>query len=124
MPIRFSAPSFATISYGNDFVRWRSSATGATSPSANSLTVRLISSWSGDRSKSTWLILSALRGLGSTMNRARLIFDMLKRGRTYSYGQHRSQRADLHLPAGPGPHPVIVLIHGGSWSARYGRIVM
>jgi acetyl esterase/lipase len=58
------------------------------------------------------------------MNRARLILDMLKRGRTYSYGQHRSQRADLHLPAGPGPHPVIVLIHGGSWAARYGRIVM
>ncbi len=52
IPIRFSAPSFATISYGNDFVRSSSSATGATSPSANSLTVRLISSWSGDRSKS------------------------------------------------------------------------
>jgi acetyl esterase/lipase len=56
--------------------------------------------------------------------RARLIFDILKRGRTYSYGEDRSQRADLHLPAGAGPHPVIVLIHGGSWMARYGRIVM
>ncbi len=58
------------------------------------------------------------------MTRARLILDILKRGRTYSYGTDRSQRADLHLPPGPGPHPVMVLIHGGSWTARYGRIVM
>lgn len=49
---------------------------------------------------------------------------MLKRGRTFSYGPDRSQRADLHLPAGPGPHPVMVVIHGGSWQARYGRVVM
>jgi acetyl esterase/lipase len=56
--------------------------------------------------------------------RARLILDLLRRGRTFSYGPDRSQRADLHLPPGPGPHPLIVLIHGGSWRARYGRIVM
>jgi acetyl esterase/lipase len=56
--------------------------------------------------------------------RARVIFDFLKRGRTYSYGPARSQYADLSLPAGPGPHPLIVLIHGGSWTDRYGRIVM
>jgi acetyl esterase/lipase len=56
---------------------------------------------------------------------ARLIAELLlTRGRTYSYGPHRSQRADLHLPAHGGPHPVMVLIHGGSWRARYGRIVM
>ncbi len=58
------------------------------------------------------------------MARTRLIIDVFKRGRTFSYGPHRSQRADLHLPVGPGPHPVIVVIHGGSWSVRYGRIVM
>jgi len=56
--------------------------------------------------------------------RTRLILDILKRGRTFSYGPARSQCADLHLPRGHGPHPVIVLIHGGSWTARYGRIVM
>jgi acetyl esterase/lipase len=56
---------------------------------------------------------------------ARLIAELLlTRGRTYRYGPHRSQRADLHLPAGGGPHPVMVLIHGGSWGKRYGRIVM
>jgi acetyl esterase/lipase len=62
--------------------------------------------------------------IGTHVARARLIVDFLKRGRTVSYGPDRSQRADLHLPAGPGSYPVIVLIHGGSWSARYGRIVM
>jgi acetyl esterase/lipase len=62
----------------------------------------------------------------------RLILDFLKRGRTISYGPDRSQRADLYLPAGSGrasggavaPHPVMVVIHGGSWTARYGRAVM
>jgi len=58
------------------------------------------------------------------VTRARLFFDIAKRGRTYSYGHDRSQRADLRLPAGSGPHPVMVLIHGGSWRAGYGRIVM
>jgi acetyl esterase/lipase len=54
----------------------------------------------------------------------RVILDFLRHGRTVRYGPDRSQRADLHLPVGPGPHPVMVLIHGGSWTSRYGRIVM
>jgi len=58
------------------------------------------------------------------VSRARLIRDLLRRGRTLSYGSDRSQRADLYLPAGDGPHPVMVVIHGGSWQARYGRVVM
>jgi len=58
------------------------------------------------------------------VSRRRLILDLLRRGRTIRYGPDRSQRADLHLPAGTGPHPVMVVIHGGSWHARYGRIVM
>jgi acetyl esterase/lipase len=62
--------------------------------------------------------------LSPIVARARLFFDILKRGHTYRYGPDRSQRADLHLPGGGGPYPVMVLIHGGSWTARYGRIVM
>ncbi|MEA2354803.1 MAG: hypothetical protein QOD61_932, partial [Solirubrobacteraceae bacterium] len=58
------------------------------------------------------------------MSRARLILDLLGRPRTVRYGPHASQRADLHLPAGPGPHPVVVAIHGGSWESTYGRIIM
>jgi acetyl esterase/lipase len=60
--------------------------------------------------------------------RAGLIVDFLReRGRTYSYGPDRSQRAELHLPPDPEshpPHPVMVLIHGGSWQARFSKVVM
>ncbi|HEY2719194.1 MAG TPA: alpha/beta fold hydrolase [Solirubrobacteraceae bacterium] len=59
------------------------------------------------------------------MNRARFLAHyVFTRGRTYRYGPARSQRGDLHLPHGSGPHPAIVLIHGGSWRKRYGRKVM
>jgi acetyl esterase/lipase len=56
--------------------------------------------------------------------RTRMILDFLSRGRSHRYGPASSQRADLYLPSGAGPHPVMVLIHGGSWSKRYGKIVM
>ncbi len=64
------------------------------------------------------------------MARARIIRDVLTSGRTHRYGPDRSQRAELHLPArvsGPaqsGSHPVMILIHGGSWRKRYGKVVM
>lgn len=38
----------------------------------------------------------------------------------YAYGPDASHFADLFLPAAPGPHPVLVLIHGGCWQAAYG----
>jgi acetyl esterase/lipase len=56
--------------------------------------------------------------------RTRLILDFLARGQSHRYGPDSSQRADLYLPRGSGPHPVMVLIHGGSWNKRYGKIVM
>jgi acetyl esterase/lipase len=49
---------------------------------------------------------------------------LLTRGRTHRYGSDRSQLGDLYLPRGAGAHPVIVLIHGGSWRKKYGRAVM
>jgi acetyl esterase/lipase len=49
---------------------------------------------------------------------------VLTRGRAHRYGIDRSQLGDLHLPAGAGAHPVVVLIHGGSWRKQYGRAVM
>ncbi|HMA36211.1 MAG TPA: alpha/beta hydrolase [Chloroflexia bacterium] len=35
------------------------------------------------------------------------------------YGADPLQFGDLRLPAGPGPHPVVVVIHGGFWRAAY-----
>jgi acetyl esterase/lipase len=59
------------------------------------------------------------------VSRVRLILDFLRtRGRTYHYGPDRSQRGELHLPSGPGPHPAMLLLHGGSWRKRYGSVVM
>ena len=54
----------------------------------------------------------------------RLILDLLTRGAVHRYGRDRSQLADLRLPPGAGPHPLMILIHGGSWDKRYGRTVM
>ena len=60
-----------------------------------------------------------------TLARARAVLDLAAPHRTDRYGEaHRCQVADLHLPRGAGPHPVLVTIHGGSWSVGYGRIVM
>ena len=59
------------------------------------------------------------------MASARLIAEMLmRRGRTVAYGPDPSQCADLNLPHAPGPHPVMVLLHGGSWRSQYGKRVM
>ena len=49
---------------------------------------------------------------------------LLERGREHSYGADPSQTAELHLPEGDGPHPLVVLVHGGSWQRRYGKSVM
>ena len=40
------------------------------------------------------------------------------------YGPGAFQFGDLRLPAGPGPHPTVVLIHGGYWRAHYGLKLM
>ena len=36
-----------------------------------------------------------------------------------SYGQDELQFGELRLPAGDGPHPVMVLIHGGCWLSEF-----
>jgi acetyl esterase/lipase len=48
----------------------------------------------------------------------------LARPERYRYGRARSQRADLYVPDGPGPHPVVVMLHGGYWRSRYGKSLM
>lgn len=35
------------------------------------------------------------------------------------YGEKPHQFTELRKPPGPGPHPVVVFIHGGFWRAKY-----
>jgi acetyl esterase/lipase len=41
-----------------------------------------------------------------------------------AYGVHPEQVANLHLPASGGPFPVVVLVHGGFWRARWDRTTL
>lgn len=41
---------------------------------------------------------------------------------TLRYGTAPSQYAELFLPAGTGPFPVAVLVHGGCWTKEFGGI--
>ena len=36
---------------------------------------------------------------------------------TLSYGADPLQRVDVWLPRGPGPHPVVLMVHGGCWQS-------
>jgi acetyl esterase/lipase len=44
----------------------------------------------------------------------------MKADQRIAYGSAASQWADLYLPKGKGPHPVVVLIHGGCFSLPAG----
>ncbi|HEX8122915.1 MAG TPA: alpha/beta fold hydrolase [Solirubrobacteraceae bacterium] len=54
---------------------------------------------------------------------ARIAVSALTRPPRHSLGDDRSQVADLHVPRGPGPFPVVVLLHGGYWRTKYGRLI-
>ena len=41
-------------------------------------------------------------------------------GEKISYGSGEFQFGELRVPAGAGPHPVAIVIHGGYWRAAYG----
>ena len=41
-----------------------------------------------------------------------------------AYGQAPSQFGELWLPAGSGPAPVAILVHGGCWQSSYGLDLM
>jgi acetyl esterase/lipase len=43
---------------------------------------------------------------------------------TVRYGPHPSQFFEQYVPAGSGPHPVVVLIHGGFWRLPWGLELM
>jgi acetyl esterase/lipase len=45
-------------------------------------------------------------------------------GKRIPYGPFASQFGELWLPSGPGRHRVVMLIHGGCWSARFPGLEM
>ncbi|HKD33790.1 MAG TPA: alpha/beta fold hydrolase [Gaiellaceae bacterium] len=42
----------------------------------------------------------------------------------HAYGGNPGQVAELFAPSRAGPHPVVVVVHGGYWRARYDRSLM
>ncbi|QYN18504.1 S9 family peptidase [Amycolatopsis sp. DSM 110486] len=44
-----------------------------------------------------------------------------RRVRTVAYGPEPSQVGELYLPEGEGPFPVVVVVHGGYWTAMWDR---
>ena len=55
---------------------------------------------------------------------AQVVLSALHRPAQHRYGPDPSQVADLHLPRrAPAPHPVAVLLHGGHWATRHGKLV-
>jgi acetyl esterase/lipase len=48
----------------------------------------------------------------------------LRRGVQHRYGAHPRNLAELHRPAGDGPHPVAVLLHGGYWQPPWTKLIM
>ncbi|MCX4095934.1 alpha/beta hydrolase family protein [Nocardia sp. alder85J] len=44
-------------------------------------------------------------------------------GTTIAYGAHPDQVADLYLPPGSEPAPLVLLLHGGNWQAGYDRAI-
>src|SRR5512142_2442625 len=42
--------------------------------------------------------------------------------RRLAYGRDSSQYGELRLPAGPGQHPVVILVHGGCFKAAYATV--
>lgn len=44
--------------------------------------------------------------------------------RTLAYGEGPDRVGDLRLPAGTGPHPVVVVLHGGFWHTVWMRDLM
>jgi acetyl esterase/lipase len=53
----------------------------------------------------------------------RIALSALTRPDRHRFGPDPSQAGDLHLPSGPGPFPVAVVLHGGYWQTRYGKLV-
>jgi pimeloyl-ACP methyl ester carboxylesterase len=55
---------------------------------------------------------------------AKIALSALTRPPVHRFGGDRSQVAELHVPRGRGPFRTVVLLHGGYWGTRYGKLIM
>ena len=62
------------------------------------------------------VLLAACTSTAATPDRAEGVPEPVR----ITYGNDPSQLGELHLPAGAGPVPVVVVVHGGYWRAAYG----
>ena len=67
------------------------------------------------------LVLTGVTSAAAAPKTFRQLLDMPRAQPTahIPYGAEPEQFGDLWLPEGPGEHPVVVLIHGGCWQAKY-----
>jgi acetyl esterase/lipase len=71
-------------------------------------------------------ILSIALLTGSAYAQNRGLDDLLKLpvppATRISYGSGRLQFGELRVPEGKGPHPVVILVHGGCWVNKLGNL--
>lgn len=48
-----------------------------------------------------------------------LTFPSVPADHRFHYGPDPAQFGDLYLPQQPGPHPAVILLHGGCWQAQH-----
>jgi acetyl esterase/lipase len=65
------------------------------------------------------ILAGKLAAIGSVTGQDILQVKPPKADARISYGKDPLQFGDLRLPAGQGPHPVVIFIHGGFWSNAY-----
>ena len=72
-----------------------------------------------------WCFAGVLFALAQSISAQQLTFEDIKRlpvpggGQRFSYGSDPFQFGELRLPEGRGPHPVVIVIHGGCWYSEY-----
>jgi acetyl esterase/lipase len=80
-----------------------------------------------DRSSRTTVLAAALLGAGGLARAQDISFpDVLKLSARpadarIAYGGGPQQFGELWVPAGRGPHPVAIVVHGGCWRSAYGE---
>ena len=71
----------------------------------------------------TWLIVPPAAAAQALMTWADLTRPPAPTAsRRIAYGPAVNQAVELWLPDGPGPHPVVVMLHGGCWQASIAKL--